>query len=63
MTLHGDGGSSDDINIRAAIVHVLGDLMQSLGVFLASLIIYYKPQWKICDPLCTVGFRFLNHVD
>ena len=31
LTLHGDGESNSDINIRAAFVHVLGDLMQSIG--------------------------------
>ena len=31
-----------NINVRAAFIHVLGDLCQSLGVVAASLIIYYK---------------------
>ena len=58
MTLHGDGKSNSDINIRAAFVHVLGDLMQSVGVFIASLLIYFKPEWKIADPICTFCFRY-----
>ena len=32
LTLHGDGHSNHDINIRAAFVHVIGDLMQVYAV-------------------------------
>ena len=31
-----------DINVRAAAIHVLGDLVQSVGVFVAALLIYFK---------------------
>lgn len=31
-----------DLNVRAAFIHVLGDLVQSVGVFLAALMIYFK---------------------
>ncbi len=31
-----------DINVRAAAIHVLGDLVQSVGVFIAALLIYFK---------------------
>ena len=31
-----------DLNVRAAFVHVLGDLVQSVGVFIAALVIYFK---------------------
>lgn len=31
-----------NINVRAAFIHVLGDLIQSLGVFIAALVIYYE---------------------
>lgn len=33
---------SENINVRAAYIHVLGDLVQSLGVLLAAAIIYFK---------------------
>lgn len=33
---------SVNINVRAAYVHVLGDLVQSLGVLLAAIVIFYK---------------------
>ncbi|ESO05532.1 hypothetical protein HELRODRAFT_111080 [Helobdella robusta] len=48
-----------DINVRAAFIHVIGDLVQSVGVFLAAVIIYFKPEWKIADPICTFIFSVL----
>ena len=62
---HGDDVSDDDdddmenINVRAAIVHMMGDMVQSLGVICAALIIYFKPEWKIADPICTFLFSIL----
>lgn len=32
---------SQNINVQAAIVHVIGDLVQSIGVFVSSLIIKF----------------------
>ena len=31
-----------NINVRAAFIHVLGDFIQSVGVFVAALVIYFK---------------------
>ena len=38
---------------------MVGDMIQSLGVIAAALIIYYKPEWKIADPICTFLFSIL----
>ncbi|XP_007191384.1 probable proton-coupled zinc antiporter SLC30A3 isoform X1 [Balaenoptera acutorostrata] len=43
-------------SVRAAFVHVLGDLLQSLGVLAASILIYFKPQYKAADPISTFLF-------
>jgi solute carrier family 30 (zinc transporter), member 2 len=32
------------MNIRAAIVHILGDMVQSIGVISAALILKFKPE-------------------
>ncbi|XP_052765374.1 proton-coupled zinc antiporter SLC30A2-like isoform X2 [Mya arenaria] len=48
-----------NINVRAAFIHVLGDLLQSVGVFVAALIIYFKPEWKLADPICTFVFSVI----
>ena len=31
-----------DLNVRAAFIHVLGDLVENFGIFLAALMIYFK---------------------
>ncbi|NXI25285.1 ZNT3 protein, partial [Sterrhoptilus dennistouni] len=43
-------------SVRAAFVHVVGDLLQSLSVLVAATIIYFKPQCKIADPISTLFF-------
>ena len=45
--------------MRAAIVHMVGDMIQSLGVIAAATIIYIKPDWTIADPICTFLFSVL----
>lgn len=50
---------TENLNVRAAFIHVISDFVQSCGVFLASLIIYFKPEWAIIDPICTFIFSIL----
>uniref|UniRef100_A0A8C4NCZ5 Zinc transporter 2-like n=1 Tax=Eptatretus burgeri TaxID=7764 RepID=A0A8C4NCZ5_EPTBU len=45
-------------SVRAAFIHVIGDLLQSIGVFIAAFIIFLKPECKIADPICTFFFSF-----
>lgn len=57
-----DGGGKhhqENINVRAAFIHVVSDFIQSLGVFIASLVIYFKPEWNLIDPICTFFFSIL----
>ena len=35
-------GSHENINVRAAFIHVIGDLLQSVGVVIAGYIIRFK---------------------
>lgn len=48
-----------DVNIQAAYLHVMTDLIQSVGVAFAGLVIWYKPEWQIIDPICTFLFSGL----
>ena len=34
--------SKGNINVRAAMIHVIGDFVQSVGVLCASILIYFK---------------------
>lgn len=47
------------INLRATMIHLLGDLLQSVGVVVASVIIYFFPNFLIIDSLCTFLFAII----
>ena len=47
------------MNVRAAIIHMVGDIISSIGVVIAALIIYFKPTWTIADPICTFLFSIM----
>ncbi|CAH2245317.1 zinc transporter 2-like [Pelobates cultripes] len=49
-------GPHGNTSVRAAFIHVIGDLLQSIGVMVAAIMIYFKPQYKIADPVCTFLF-------
>ena len=52
--------SQKHINIRAAFIHVLGDLLQSIGVLISSLLIkFFGPSFKVADPICTLIFAVI----
>ncbi|XP_048850337.1 zinc transporter 2-like isoform X2 [Brienomyrus brachyistius] len=46
-------------SVRGAFIHVIGDLLQSLGVLLTSYVIYFEPEYRIIDPICTFLFSVL----
>lgn len=48
-----------NINVQGAYLHVIGDSIQSIGVMIGGGIIWYKPQWKIVDLICTLVFSVL----
>uniref|UniRef100_A0A4W6FS45 Probable proton-coupled zinc antiporter SLC30A3 n=1 Tax=Lates calcarifer TaxID=8187 RepID=A0A4W6FS45_LATCA len=52
---HGHGNAS----VKAAFIHVVGDLLQSVGVLLAATIIHFWPEYKVADPICTFVFSVL----
>lgn len=45
--------------MESAYLHVLGDLLQSIGVMIGGAVIWYKPEWKFIDPICTLLFSVL----
>ncbi|KAF4659476.1 hypothetical protein FOZ61_004699 [Perkinsus olseni] len=66
---HTHSHDSHNLALDAAVVHVLGDIIQSLGVLLAAVLIYWKPfnvghvngvsKWNYADPACTILFSIL----
>lgn len=45
--------------VRAAFIHALGDLLQSVGVLIAAYVVRFKPELKLADPICTYIFSIL----
>lgn len=67
---HGGGGEENSAAVQAAIAHVIGDIVQSLGVILAAVLIWWQPfdvgvtangvsKWNYADPCCTFLFGIL----
>ncbi|XP_077485935.1 putative proton-coupled zinc antiporter SLC30A3 [Amblyomma americanum] len=48
-----------NINVRAAFIHVVGDLIQSVGVLIAAIVIYFCPSCGVVDPVCTLMFSVI----
>lgn len=50
--------AKDDLNIRSAYLHMLGDAAASLGVVIAGVIIMFT-SWFIADPIVSIIFALL----
>ncbi|OBZ91094.1 Zinc transporter 4 [Choanephora cucurbitarum] len=48
-----------NLNLRAAALHVIGDLLASIGVLISSIILLFKPEYTIVDPICTFVFSII----
>ncbi|EEB11130.1 zinc transporter, putative [Pediculus humanus corporis] len=59
MSVKEKSKSNQNINVQAAIIHVIGDLVQSVGVFISSIIIKFYPEAKFMDPVCTFLFSII----
>ena len=55
---HGEKAERN-INVDAAMLHALGDMIMSIGVVIAAGFILYNPDWVIADPICTVFFSVI----
>ena len=52
-------GEERNVNIDAALIHVIGDAVQNIGVIISGAIIYFRPDLMWIDPLCTVVFAII----
>ncbi|PIA54558.1 hypothetical protein AQUCO_00900846v1 [Aquilegia coerulea] len=48
-----------NMNVQSAYLHVVGDLIQSVGVMIGGAVIWAKPNWLVVDLVCTLGFSVL----
>ncbi len=51
--------ANNNVNIKAAMIHIIGDIIQSVGVIIASILIYFFPSYHILDPLITIMFSVI----
>ncbi|CAO3633576.1 unnamed protein product [Cunninghamella echinulata] len=56
---HSSKKAMKNINLQAAALHVLGDLLASLGVLISSIILWINPDYSFVDPLCTFFFSMI----
>ncbi|MCD5322498.1 MULTISPECIES: cation diffusion facilitator family transporter [Pontibacillus] len=47
------GDTEENLNLRSAFLHVLGDLLGSIGAIIAGILIYFF-NWNIADPIASV---------
>ena len=51
-------GKEDNLNVKAALLHVIGDVGASAGVIIAAIIIHFT-SWLIVDPLLSIAIALL----
>jgi zinc transporter 2 len=51
--------ATENINTESAFLHVLGDMIMSVGVVIAATVIYFVPEWDFIDPICTYVFSVI----
>merc|ERR1719229_983140 len=57
---HKNENNNTQMNVRAAFIHVVGDLVQSVGVLVAATLIWYdNDRFHIADPICTLIFSLI----
>ncbi|WP_059172868.1 cation diffusion facilitator family transporter [Bacillus sp. FJAT-27445] len=52
------GDKDDNLNVRSAFLHVLGDMLGSAGAIVAALLIYFF-DWGVADPIASVAVAIL----
>ena len=53
------GGEHKNLNVEAAFLHILGDLLNSVGVIIAATLIFFWPELWYVDPICTYIFAII----
>jgi cobalt-zinc-cadmium efflux system protein len=48
------GADRDNLNIKGAILHVIGDLLASVAAVVAAVVILVVPAWSIADPILSM---------
>ncbi|KAI3954358.1 hypothetical protein MKW92_028718 [Papaver armeniacum] len=57
--VHDHESHTTNVSIQSAYIHMIGDLVQSIGVLIGGIIIWLKPKWKFIDIIFTFIFSVL----
>lgn len=52
------GDKEENLNVKSAFLHVIGDLLGSVGAIIAALLILFFG-WEIADPIASVAVAFI----
>lgn len=52
------GDKDENLNVRSAFLHVLGDMLGSVGAIAAALLIYFF-DWGVADPIASIAVAVL----
>jgi cobalt-zinc-cadmium efflux system protein len=52
------GGQKGDINIRAAFIHMMGDMLGALAILIGAIVIHFTG-WLYIDPLLSIAIGLL----
>ncbi len=50
--------SHDDLNVRSAFLHVIGDAAASVGVIIGGVVMYFT-NWYVLDAIISIGIGFV----
>ncbi|MGP4038382.1 cation diffusion facilitator family transporter [Gracilibacillus sp. D59] len=53
ILMYGGGDTENNLNMRSALLHVLGDLLGSVGAIIAGLLIMFF-DWNLADPIASI---------
>nr|XP_057912016.1 proton-coupled zinc antiporter SLC30A2-like [Doryrhamphus excisus] len=56
---HAFSAAHGNASVKAAFIHAVGDLVQSVGVLLTAAVIRLWPECQAADPVCTLLFSVL----
>lgn len=49
----------ESLNVRAAYLHVLSDTLSSVGVVIGGLVLWWRPDLTLVDPILAIGIAIL----
>lgn len=52
--------ANENLNIRTTLIHIIGDIVHTVGIVILAMIIYFEQDWKFLDPMISFIFSFIS---